>query len=230
MPTPPLKNVRKSNPYRPVFDDMSRAIRDQSVVQSGPGFGVTTSPFGRMIRQTSQNYMMAMTDGTGIDVAKPVVFNNLGAGITLAKGFAYEQTIGYDGDDVRIVPSFRGPGVIGDDATLITCYNMSEVNPVRPFKLVNLVKRFGLWLVEDDAPTAVARAVVTIRITSGTFAAVGGGEAQIYHMDATGNWTASGDPVTVLNQHALPNPIPVGGAIHIANCDGSWFLITTDCP
>lgn len=77
----------------------------------------------------------------------------------------------------------------------------------------------------------VVRAVVTTAIPTGTFSSPStAGRAQIYYKDPTGAWAASGAPVVVNNQHTLSSSIAVGKPVHMAWCDGDWFVITADCP
>lgn len=143
MPTPQLKNVRPSNPLRPLFDDLNRAVLEQSNVQMGPGLGASSSPFGRLIRRTSQDYMVAMTGAGGVPAATLDDPNDPAAGRTLGEGVVYEQTVEYPGGGgVRLVPA--GP----DDVTEITCYNYAYSAAVEPDTLIVLHKRFGLWMVE----------------------------------------------------------------------------------
>lgn len=76
----------------------------------------------------------------------------------------------------------------------------------------------------------VVRAKVTTAIPSGTFDSPSDtGEVQIYHKDALGEWAASGDPVQILNDNPLDNPIPVGRTVKPGWIDGEWWLISGAC-
>jgi hypothetical protein len=76
----------------------------------------------------------------------------------------------------------------------------------------------------------VVRAKVTTAIPTGTFTTPStAGRAQIYHKDPSGAWVASGDPVTVNNDHTISASVAVNKVVKLAWCDGDWFLVSADC-
>lgn len=75
----------------------------------------------------------------------------------------------------------------------------------------------------------IQRAKVTTAISAGTFGSPSNdGRAQIYHLDSTGAWLVSGDPVEVFNQFK-GTPISVGVAILLAWIAGQWWVVAADC-
>jgi hypothetical protein len=138
MFSPRLRNVWPSNQLRPILDDVNRAIRDQSEITPGTGFGKIRNA----IRRTSQDWMVAFTDPDGIPAATWKDPNDKKKGRKAGSGIAREQTYEIDANgDVWIVPA--GP----DDVTEIPCYNYAASSEVGGEKLVILEKQFGLWVV-----------------------------------------------------------------------------------
>lgn len=125
------------SPFRPLIDDINRAILDQSGITAGTGFGQV----GNKITRTSQDWMVAFTDTNGVPAATYKDPTNKKLGRDIGSGVAYEQTIETDGTKVSIVPS--GP----DAVTEIPCFNFSASSSVQGDTLVILEKLFGLWVV-----------------------------------------------------------------------------------
>lgn len=225
MPTPPLKNVRKSNPYRPVFDDMSRAIRDHSIIQSGPGFGVYASPFGRMFRKTSQNWMVAMTTEDGLPAAS---YDADARELTLGKGDVLECTVDVDdAGDVKFVLA-KSDDFGADAETAVT--GVRVFNPKRSRiageEIVFLGKKFGLWIVSEVESEPLAVAIATTAVDGGSsIIAPGRGQAQIYRDGSP--W---GDPVLVLNVFSLPTPIAANSSLILGRIGDGWYVLAADCP
>jgi hypothetical protein len=135
---PKLKQVNRSSPFRPLIDDLNRAIGDQSQSRPGTGFG----QIGNRIRFVSQDWMVAFTDANGIPAATLKVDGDPSKGRDLGQGVAFEHTVEINDDgSVSIVPA--GP----EDVTQIKCFNYSHFSAVPPNTLVELQKRFGLWMV-----------------------------------------------------------------------------------
>jgi hypothetical protein len=132
---PRLKQVRPSSPYRPLFDDLNRAVMDLAAFQPGAGFGLVQGPFGGAITRAGQDGMWAVTDG---EIPGAV----LGDGVRRkhGRGDAFEMTVELDGDDVWFVRA--GP----DDPTRLTIFNPAQ-DPVDGNTLVRVQKDFGLWII-----------------------------------------------------------------------------------
>lgn len=128
---PKLTQIRKASPLRPLVDSINEAIRDQSVLNLGPGLGMSD----RGIYLSGQNYMVGVTDANGIPATTIA-----GATRTLGVGDVYEQTIDYNGNDILLVPA--GP----DAVTTFTCVNPSLL-AVSAYTLIIAQKLFGLWFV-----------------------------------------------------------------------------------
>lgn len=222
---PRLRQVRPNSPFRPVFDSLNRAVMEQADVRPGTGFGMT----GRSITRTSQDWMVAYTVDKGADAAS---ISDGGRKWVLGKGVALECTLDIDDDDNVSIVLARPADADDIDAasTRFTYYNPGT-SETPGNSLVFMEKRFGLWMyVKSAAGVSIARAKATEAIPGGTFATPSdSGEAQIYRKDSGGAWAASGDPVTIWNDHRVTS-IPVGTTIKIALIDGDWYLIAADCP
>lgn len=221
---PRLKNVYKSSPFRPLFNDLNRAVRDQSDLSPGSGFGVLNGA----IVKSSEDWIVGYTQDPGADAA---VKSGAELRWTLGKGEALECTLEVDADDnVSIVLARPDDvGELEEAATRFTYYNPHDVD-VGADTLVFFEKRFGLWMPFLGDFGGMARAKCTTAIPTGTFDSPSStGEAQIYRKDSAGDWVASGDPVQVWCQHTMDTSVPVDGTIHIAKIGGDWWLITRDC-
>lgn len=133
MAKPRLKQVWPSSPLRPLFDELNRAVTEQADVHPGTGFGM----IGRAITRTSQDYMWAVADG---DVSGAAIDDDGTGNRTIGLGSAFEMTIDYDGNDVRLVRA--GP----DDPTRFTIFNPAQ-DSIDDGTLMMVQKCFGLWFV-----------------------------------------------------------------------------------
>jgi hypothetical protein len=129
---PQFKKVRRSSPFRPLFDDLNRAIANQNRMP-GTGFGL----LGNAITRTSQDYMV------GVVSSSPAIG---GATVNddktrdVAMGVAIEQTLEIKDSAFRLVPA-------GDEDTAsFTCYNWSR-DPIDQDTLIICEKYFGTWVI-----------------------------------------------------------------------------------
>lgn len=221
---PNLKQVWPSSPFRPLFNELNRAVEDQSGFRTGDGFGV----MGRSIIRTSQDWMVGYTLDGGAGAA---IKSADGKKWTLGKGDALECTLEIDeNDEVSIVLAKPADADEPEGAATRFTYYNPNASDITGKTLVFMNKRFGLWMPVLGGGGAIARAKCTVEIPSGSFdGPSSSGEAQIYSKDDDGNWEPSGDPVQVWCQHDMSTPVPVDGTIHIGSIQGDWYLITRDC-
>jgi hypothetical protein len=133
---PRLKQVRPSSPFRPLFDDLNRAVMDQSGLRVGPGLGMSTGPFGPTVSRTSQDYMWAVADG---DIPGASADDD-GIDRDFGKGDAFEMTVEFKDGRVRLVRA--GP----DDPTRLTVFNPAQ-DQIDDGTLIRAQKDFGLWVI-----------------------------------------------------------------------------------
>lgn len=221
---PNLKQVWPSSPFRPLFNELNRAVEDQSGFRTGDGFGV----MGRSIIRTSQDWMVGYTLDGGAGAA---IKSADGKKWTLGKGDALECTLEIDeNDEVSIVLAKPADADEPEGAATRFTYYNPNASDITGKTLVFMNKRFGLWMPVLGGGGAIARAKCTVEIPSGSFdSPSSSGEAQIYSKDDDGNWEPSGDPVQIWCQHNMSTPVPVDGTIHIVSIQGDWYLITRDC-
>lgn len=220
---PNLKQVWSKSPLRPLFNELNRAVEDQSGFRTGNGFGV----MGRSIIQTSQDWIVGYTLDSGASAAIEAAD---GRKWTLGKGDALECTLEIDDDDeVSIVLARAADADDPDDAATKFTYYNPNASDVAGNTLVFMNKRFGLWMPVLGGST-LAGAKCTVEIPTGTLMnPSSSGRAQIYRMNDDGEWSPNGDPVAVWCRHQMDTSVPVDGTIQIGVMDGIWWLISRDC-
>lgn len=221
---PNLKQVWPSSPFRPLFNELNRAVEDQSGFRTGDGFGV----MGRSIIRTSQDWMVGYTLDGGAGAA---IKSADGKKWTLGKGDALECTLEIDeNDEVSIVLAKPADADEPEGAATRFTYYNPNASDITGKTLVFMNKRFGLWMPVLGGDGALAGAKCTVEIPSGTLLdPSSSGRAQIYRMNDDGEWWPHGDPVKVWCRHQMETSVPVDGTIQIGVMDGEWWLMSRDC-
>lgn len=214
---PKLTKPPPSSPLAKAIGQLNRAVSNQSNIRPGPGMGIQTGPMGRMISLNTSNFILAMAK----DVIPAARDGDDAGSMVLGRGEAFRlgMSLNDDGDYV-LSPDDENPNEV---------YNTTTA-AVAKGEWIFLAKILGVLMVIPEGGIAIARAKATETIPGGTFTTPSSsGEAQIYRKDSGGGWVASGEPVTVWNDHRVTS-IPAGSTLKIVLIDGDWYLLAADCP